>query len=305
MRPGFLALLLSALLLCPWPAAGAPTVLVTIKPIHSLVAAVMEGAGTPQLLIGGANSEHSYALKPSDAAKLARAQVVFWVGPELETFLSGPLRNLAPHARVVALGHVAGMHLLAARPGGLWHGPPQRANGGDINPHVWLDPANAIAMVRAITVTLAGADPAEAARYRANETKLIATLTALDGRIAARLSPLRHRPYLVFHDAYPYFEAHYGLKAIGAVAVEPDRPVSPRRVATLRAAIEDGRALCIFREPQFPPALVRTLAEGTHVRIGVLDPLGADLPAGPRLYPMLLQRLADGLAACLSGPHSG
>lgn len=280
----------------------APAVLATIKPVHSLVAAVMEGVGTPQLLIGSAVSEHGYVLKPSDARKIVRAKVVFWVGPDLETYLIAPLASLAADASIVALENANGVHRLAARPGGLWNGPATGSPGGRINPHIWLDPRNAIAMTHAIAAALSAADPQHAKRYAANATAEAARLETLDRALAAELSPVRARPYLVFHDAYPYFETRYGLDAIGAVTVEPDRPAGPFRVAQLRDTLKAGKAICIFREPQFSPALIETLAEGTPARIGVLDPLGADLAPGPGLYPALMHWMGDAVVQCLA-PH--
>lgn len=299
MRRQALLLLLFAFL--PGPVrAAAPDVLATIKPVHALVAAVMDGVGTPALLIGGADSAHSYVMKPSDAGKLAAAKVVFWIGPDLETFLISPLANLAAGAHVVALEHVPGLDLLAARRGGLWTEAPRHVTGGNINPHIWLDPDNAIAMTRAIARTLSQVDPEHASAYRRNAAKEEARIAALDREIAKRLAPVRNRPYIVFHDAYAYFDAHYHLAAIGAVTVEPGRPVGPRRIATLRDAIKHGRAVCIFREPEFSPAVIRTLAAGTAVRIGVLDPLGAALAPGPQLYRELLTRLTGALTRCLA-----
>jgi zinc transport system substrate-binding protein len=302
MRHRFLTLFVFALLAGPARAA-APDVLVTIKPVHSLVAAVMEGVGTPHLLIRAAASQHTYVLKPSDARKISRAGIVFWIGPDLETFLTTPLANLASGAEIVALEHAHGVHLLAARPGGLSHAPPTAAKAGNINPHIWLDPDNAIAMTRAIAAVLAKADPGHAARYRANAAAEVARLSALDKQLARELKPIRHRPYIVYHDAYPYLEARYGLNAIGAVTVEPDRPVGPRRIVRLRAAIKAGKAVCLFREPQFPPALIETLARDTDVRVGVLDPLGADLKPGPDLYPEMMHGLAQALTGCLAPRH--
>ncbi|MDE3115535.1 MAG: zinc ABC transporter substrate-binding protein [Pseudomonadota bacterium] len=298
MRTRPLLLLLLVLLILPAATQAAPAVLATIKPVHSLVAGVMEGVGQPALLIGGGLSEHSYALKPSDAAKIAGAEVVFWIGPDLETTLIGPLANLAGDARVVALEEAPGLRRLMARPAGLWEGKPPAS--GPINPHIWLDPQNAIAMTRAIAAALSAADPADAARYGANARRQIARLTALDRQLARRLAPVRTRPFVVFHDAYPYFDTRYGLDAIGAVTVEPDRPVGPRRVAQLHDALKSGKAICIFREPQFAPALITALADGTRARVGVLDPLGADLPPGPGLYPALMEQMARALVQCLA-----
>ena len=191
------------------------------------------------------------------------------------------------------------MRRLSARPAGLWSVPPRLTTNGNINPHVWLDPGNAMAMVRAIAAALARADPGHSARYRSNASAEIARLATLDKRLKKILAPVKLRPFIVYHDAYSYFTAHYGLKAIGSVTVEPGRPVGPRRVARIRATLKSGEAVCIFREPQFPPALIATLVRGTHARIGVLDPLGADLAPGPGLYRELMTQMGDALADCL------
>jgi len=293
-----LALFLWALLLSAAPAFAAPSVLATIKPVHALVAGVMGGVGSPDLLIGGALSEHSYALKPSDARKIERAAAIFEIGPDLETYLIDPLATLGGHGVVVALERAPGVHLLAARRGGIW-GEADSDDHGPTDPHLWLDPMNAVAMTRAIARTLCQIDPAHAPAYRANAARQIAMLSALDAELSARLAPLHGRPYLVFHDAYHYFETRYGLTPAGAVTAAPDRPVGPRRVEALRDAVEQGQVACLFREPQFPPKLIETLDEGTKVRVGVLDPLGADLAPGPALYPALLRSLARSLVLCL------
>jgi len=285
------------LLLTFSPASAAPHVLATIKPIHSLVASVMQGVGWPELLVEGAASEHGYSLKPSDARKIADADVIFWVGPNLETFLTEPLHSLGSRAKLVTLENEDTVRRLPARNGGLWG---YDEDDGPTDPHIWLDAHNAVAMVRVIAAELAHDDPANAKRYYANAAATIGTLVKLDRTIAARLEPIRPLPYIVFHDGYHYFEARYGLASIGSVTVAPDRPIGPRRIAVLRDAIKRGKAICVFREPQFPPDLVTTLTEGTDARVGVLDPLGADLNPGPQLYGALLNNLATSLIHCLA-----
>lgn len=285
-----------ALLMWATPATAAPHVVATIKPVHSLVAAVMQGVGEPDLLIGGALSIHDYALKPSDARKIERAAAIFEIGPDMESYLTAPLAALGAHGETIVLESVPGVHLLAARRGGLWEGAPKE---GPMDPHVWLDPQNAIAMTRAIAATLIRIDPAHADAYRANAARESAALAALDKELTAKLAPLRGRPYIVFHDAYHYFEARYGLTPSGAVTVAPDRPVGPQRVAVLRRAITGGHVICIFREPEFPPKLIETLSEGTRVKTGILDEVGADLAPGPGLYPQLMRMLGQSLTQCL------
>jgi zinc transport system substrate-binding protein len=283
------------------PAYATPNVLVSIKPIHSLVASVMQGAGEPDLLIQGAQSAHSYALKPSDARKIADASLVFVVGLGLENYLDAPLKNLA-HGKVIRLADAPGVKVLPARRGGLWQDGDahEHHQSGSGDPHMWLDPKNAIAATYAIAAALAQTDPAHSGLYRANAARTADALTRLDQEIQRTVIPARGKPYIVFHDAYQYFEARYGLSPAGAVAADPDRPVGPRRIVELRRTIAARPAVCLFREPQFPPKLIDTLVENGLPRVGVLDPLGADLKPGPALYPALMRSLAGSLVACLN-----
>lgn len=165
--------------------------------------------------------------------------------------------------------------------------------------HVWLDPVNAKAMVAAIAATLQHADPDNAATYAANAEAMAARLDALDGHMAAILEPVRERAFVLFHDAFQYMEARYGLNAVGSITISPERRPGAERLTELRRTIRDSDAVCIFAEPQFEPALVRVVVEGTQVRTGELDPLGAAQPEGPDLYFSLMEGNADSLRDCL------
>lgn len=297
-----------------------PNVVASIQPVHSLVAAVMAGVGEPTLLIGGGASPHTASLRPSQAAALQRADVVFWIGESLETFLARPLAALPGHARVVALADAPGVTLLPARRGGIWVAPDHahagdsddghgHADGGDdagtrvdrsaTDMHIWLDPINAKAMAEAIVAALAQADPDHAGRYRTNGAALREKIDDLDRALRAELSAAAGRPYIVFHDAYHYFEARYGLTPAGSMTVHPDRSPGAATLSAVRARIADAGAACVFREPQFEPALVRTVTQGTGARLAVLDPLGTDIAPGPEAYFTLMHRLAAALRDCL------
>lgn len=291
--------------------AEAPKVLASIQPIHSLVASVMQGVGEPGLVVTGAQSEHTYALKPSDARALAAARVVVLVDENYETFLAKPLKGRKKSLDVIALADLPGATTLPARKGGVWedehddhdehgHGGHEGHHHGAIDGHVWLDPANARLLVTAVADRLGEIDPEHAARYAANAAATVARLEALDRQLKARLSPLAGKPFVVFHDAYQYIEKRYGLAAAGSVTVDPDRPPSARRLAALRDKLKAAGAACVFREPQFPAPVVKTLADAAGAREGVLDPQGADIPPGPDQYFTLMSRLADGLESCLS-----
>jgi zinc transport system substrate-binding protein len=286
-----------ALLLFAAQAHADVKVVASIKPIHSLVAAVMRGVGEPQLLLKAAASPHTYTLKPSDAEVLSKAELIFWVGPELETFLAKPIETLASQEKSVALIDAPAITKSLPRSGSGF------ADDGDhdtVDPHIWLSPENAKAMVAAIADRLSSIDPANAALYRANAETENERIAELQTRLQAKLAPVNSKGFIVFHDAYQYFEISYGLHATGAIAIHPENPPSAAALMTLRETIGSSAATCVFSEPQFDPKLVEVLTEGTTAKTGVLDPIGANETPGPNLYFNVMEALATSLAACLS-----
>lgn len=275
-----------------------PTVIVSIKPVHSLVAGVMAGVAEPELLLDGAASEHSMALRPSQASALAKADLIFWIGPQLETFLIRPLANIAPEVVAVPLSQSSGVRLLPVRSAGelTLHLAPETNPAMDM--HIWLDPENAVAMVDEISARLQAQDAANAAIYARNAQALRVRLQASGQQIAARLHTAPPAPYMVFHDAYQYFEARFGLSPVAAISTDPERPPGAERIRALRALIPDAGVVCVFAEPQFEPRAIRTVIENSPARAAVLDPLGAALEAGPELYFQLLDQMAGGLTQC-------
>ena len=284
--------------------ADPPRVVASIVPVHAIVAAVMAGVAVPALVVKGGGSPHAYALRPSDARALARANLVFWIGEGLETFLAKPLAALAGTARVVTLTDAEGIRHLPVRAGGAWEQRTEDDAGGEpghaTDPHVWLDPANAVAIARAAAAALAGADPDNRAIYAANAERFAARADALDAEIEAFLAPVRTTPYAVFHDAFQHFERRYRLNAVGAVTAGPQQQPSAKRIQWIGERIETLGARCLFREPQFAPALAETIARDVNARTGVLDPLGAALEPGPDAYFALMRGLARALRDCLT-----
>jgi len=305
------SLLLSGLLVgTTATAADAPKVVVSIKPVHSLVAAVMQGVGTPDLIVDGAASPHTYALKPSNARSLQQAQVVFWVGPGMEAFLQKPLASLGSNATVVELDQAPGITKLKFREGGAFEshddgdepaaGEDHAHDHEEFDTHLWLDPHNAKAMVAEITTSLVAANPANALIYEANQKALNDKLDALDTEIASTLAPVKNKPFIVFHDAYQYFEHRYGVRVSGSITVSPETIPGAQRVSEIHSKVADLGATCVFAEPQFEPKLVNVVLEGTSAKSGVLDPEAATLPQGPDLYFTLMRGIASSLKTCLS-----
>ena len=301
------AALFGAALMAAAPALAAepPEVVASIKPIHSLVAAIMDGVGKPELIVEGAASPHTYALKPSNARALQGAKVIFWVGPGLEAFLEKPLAALGPEATQVELDRSPGLVKLPYRAGGAFEADddgdaPAPGASSQIDMHLWLDPENAKAMAATITATLVAADPANALAYEANQKALDARLDALDQAIAATVAPVRDKPFIVFHDAYQYFEHRYRVHVAGSITVSPETAPGAARVAEIHDKVAKLGATCVFAEPQFEPRLVDVVIEGTRAKAGVLDPEAGTLPEGPDLYFTLMQGIADSMKDCLT-----
>jgi zinc transport system substrate-binding protein len=294
-------------------------VVVTIPPIHSLAASVMEGVGEPRLLVQAASSEHTYSLRPSDARALGEATIVVRVSEALETFMNKPIESLASKANVVTLADLPGMMLLPPREGGAFeahHHEETAAHGeheheehagarhedgdGEYDPHLWLDTGNAALIGDQLAEAFAKAQPENAAAFRANAARLREKLTALDAELRATISSTGDARFIVFHDAYQYFEKRYDIMASGSITVSPERQPGAARLQAIRAKIADARSACLFSEPQFEPKLVSRLVEGTKAKTGTLDGLGAGLQAGPELYFVMMRNLAANLKQCLA-----
>lgn len=285
--------------------AAEPKVATTIVPLHSLVASVMKGVGNPKLLIRGGTSPHGFSMRPSDAAVIENADVVFWFGETLEPGLARAMKAL-PRGEVVALSSHSGLNLLPAREGGLWEAEDEdngehdhdHSHGGN-DPHVWLDPKNGAVLARQIEKTLSRVYPSHASHFKDNASDLIDRLEKLERDLEQRVAPISGAPYLVFHDAYQYFEKRFNLSPAGSITVNPERAPGAKRLAELRKRLLADGVLCVFQEPQFEPRAVKTIVTGTPTKVGVLDPLGANLTPGPDAYFTLMGRLADGLTGCL------
>jgi len=375
-----------ALCLLAAPAvAEMPVVVADIAPVHGLVSMVMEGVGTPTLIVDQNASPHSQNLKPSAARALAEADAVIWIGPELTPWLGARIEALGSNAAAVALLEIPGTirhefrqdaafdlkHASAeaeghgehahdehdhgehghgddehAEHGHAEHGHDEHGHGDHghdehdqrthddhahddhghdehghddhghddhghdhgkdhghshdgTNPHAWLDPRNATTWLEAIAARLSEIDPANAAIYAANAEAAAADIARAEAEAAERLAPLADRGFIVFHDSMQYFERRFGLRALGAVSAGDAESPSAARMSELRAHLAEQGPICAFAEPQFDPRLLDAVTEGSPVRAGMVDPIGADIPLGTEFYPALIGALASGFADCL------
>lgn len=314
-----LAVAAGTMLLSPVAALAAPDVVVSIKPIHSLVASIMEGVAEPVLILKGAGSPHTYQMKPSDAQALQGAALVFWVGPEFERFMEKPVEALGDKAKLVELGKAAGVTLLEPREGGTFephadeeqhaegeghehegHSHEGHSHGEEHDLHIWLSTGNAKAMAGEIASALAAADPANASAYHQNLAKLDTKLDALTAEIRTTVAPVKDKPFIVFHDAYQYFEKEFGVNVAGSITVSPETLPGAARISEIHEKLKTLGASCVFAEPQFEPKLINVVLEGTQSKSGTLDPEAATLTEGPDLYFELMRGIAGSLKDCLS-----
>jgi zinc transport system substrate-binding protein len=288
------------------PACAQPNVAVDIGPIHALVAQVMEGVGTPSLLIGDGADPHHFQLRPSQRRALDQAEVLFWTGEALTPWLA----EVDTGAISVELGEAPGITPRPPMFGGhaeadvADHADDQHGvhdDHGGTDPHVWLDPENGKAMVAQIARTLAAVDPANAARYADNAARATAGLDALEAEIAAKLEPWHDARLVVFHDAFAHFAGRFGVTIVGSVALGDAADPGAATIRRLTAMAQGGGVDCAFAEPQHNDGAIRALAADTGIRFGTLDPEGTSLPPGPGLYAATLRSIADAIDTCLAG----
>lgn len=303
------------------PASAAPKVVATIKPIHSLAAAVMAGVGAPVLLVEGQASVHGFALKPSGARAIAEADILIRVSEAMEPFTTKAARSMPAGATLLTLQDAPGMTLLERRLGATFerhaHGHAREHDQAGQqghedhdhdertawDGHLWLDPVNARVITDAMVAALSARDPANAAAYKANGEALKVRIATLSDELLAELQPFSGAPFIAFHDAAQYFEHHFGPEAAGSVSVSPEVPPSAKRLSEIRARIRGLGVKCVLADPQTPPALVATVIEGTGARGAVLDAEGALIePPGPDLWLTLMRKAAATMKACLGRP---
>jgi zinc transport system substrate-binding protein len=304
------------------PLAYAETkVIASIKPLHSLVSFVMDGVGTPDILVDGSSSPHTFQLKPSHATMLQEADIVFWIGEDLESFLETPLESISKNSKHITLMESDEIELLKFREKNIFddhdehdehadeHGDEHDEHGdehdghddhehahGEHDIHFWLDPEIAKTIVKIITRELSEIDPANAPSYESNSIKALNEIDQLISKTKGKINS--DAKYVVFHDAYQYFEKRFGIEVVGALTVNPEVLPGAKQLSEIREVIEHENVNCLFSEPQFNPGIAEMIAKDTGVRAAILDPLGAELEPGKDLYFDLIGDMASSFESC-------
>ena len=314
-------------------------VVTTIKPLHSLISRIMETRGEPQLIIEGTNNPHTFVFKPSHAKMIEEADIIFWIGEDLEAFMEKPLDSLAEKAQVISFMELSSIEKLKFREKNIFddhdghedeheghededdhghkdddhdddhdghedeheghdddHNDAHAHAHGEFDAHIWLDPVNAKKMVLEIAHELSDLDPNNKVKYENNAN---ATIKSLDELVDSNKKILsKDISYVVFHDAYQYFEKRFGVIPAGALTLNPDVLPGAKQIADIQDVINDKGIKCIFSEPQYNPKIIETIGNDMKISTGVMDPLGAYIDAGPSMYSDLINGIANSIKDC-------
>ncbi len=305
-------------------------VVTTIKPLHSLISNVMDGVGDPALIIEGSNSPHSFVLKPSHAKLIEQADIIFWIGEDIETFMEKPLDSIAKNAKKISFMELDSISKLKFREENIFEHEDHDDHGhdedkdhdehkhdedkdhdehkhddhhgheghhhGEFDAHIWLDPANAKEMLHEIAHELSDLDPDNASKYNKNADEAILAIDKLINDINAIIK--KDAKFIVFHDAYQYFEKRFGISTAGALTLNTDVLPGAKQISEIQEVIEEKGIKCIFSEPQFNPKIIETIAEDTGIKTGVLDPLGSTYDANKEQYFKLIKDLGNKFQNC-------
>ena len=301
-------------------------VITTIQPINALVNAVIGNTGGSTLLIPSEVSPHEFKLKPSDVKTLQDGNIIFYISNHLESSITKVFKNLPKNIKIVNLMEETGINHLAIRDNEAWErhdhhddhdkhakkdddhdDHDKHAKKDDDHDdhekeddvHIWLDPDNAIKIIQKVNKELSLLFPENSQIYNKNATNIINKITELKSELKEELLSIKDKPYIVFHDAYQYFEKVFGLNAVGSIALEDDVATSPKQISYIRNKIIKSNVSCVFQEPQFDSKLVKTVVEGTDAKIGTLDPLGVDIANKKDFYLQLLRNMSKSLKECL------
>ena len=305
-------------------------VISTIQPINSLVSAVIGNTGKTISIIPAEQSPHDFKLKPSDVKVLQNGNIIFYVSNHLESSVTKVFKNLPKNIKLINLMEESGINHLAIRDNAAWERHDHHGDDHDDHDkhgkkhddhddhdkhgkkhddhddhekeddvHIWLSPDNAIKIVQKVNKVLSLYFPENSKIYNDNTTKFIDKIRNLKMELVKELSPIKNKPYIVFHDAYQYFEKTFELNAVGSVALEGDIASSPKQISLIKDKIVKSKALCVFQEPQFDSKLVKIVVEGTDAKIGTLDPLGVNISENKDFYLQLITNMAKSLKECL------
>ncbi|MGF1690479.1 zinc ABC transporter substrate-binding protein ZnuA [Photobacterium kagoshimensis] len=271
-------------------------VVTSVKPLQLIVQELTQGVTTPEVLLPAGASPHDYALKPSDVKKIHDADLVIWVGPELETFMARMLSNDVTNIALTKQSTIDFLYYDHDAEGD--HSGHDHSHEG-VDPHFWMGPTQSLQAAAVITDTLIAFDPLHKNEYKVNLAQFEKSVNIATDELKKQLQPVAQHGYFVFHDGYGYFEKYFKLNNLGHFTVKPDRRPGAKTLISIRRALQEKQAYCVFSEPQFSPAVVSSVVNGTDVSIGTLDPMATNVAYEQGGYIAFLQELGQSFTKCL------
>ncbi|PRM47142.1 zinc ABC transporter substrate-binding protein ZnuA [Haemophilus influenzae] len=306
-------------------------VLTSVKPLGFIVSSIAEGVTGTQVLVPAGASPHDYNLKLSDIQKVKSADLVVWVGEDVDSFLDKPISQIE-RKKVITIADLADVKplLIQAHHEHFHedgdhdhdhknehkhdhkhehdhdhkhdheHHDHDHHEGLTTNWHVWYSPAISKIVAQKVADKLTAQFPNKKALIAQNLSDFNRTLAEQSEKITAQLANVKDKGFYVFHDAYGYFNDAYGLKQTGYFTINPLVAPGAKTLAHIKEEIDEHKVNCLFAEPQFTPKVIESLAQNTKVNVGQLDPIGDKVTLGKNSYATFLQSTADSYMKCLA-----
>lgn len=282
-------------------------IITSVKPIGFISAAISDNVTETEILLPDGASSHSYSLKPADLVNLKSAELVVWIGQDMEVFLANMLKRVDPNKQIELTQLDPIIHLLQQGHAHeheeneeLAHNHHDHHDSGKFNEHIWLSPQIAKEIAIVIHSRLIKRYPEKKIQLDQNLRNFVKNLSETEQIIAKELKSVQNSGYFVFHDAYGYFEEQFQLNHLGSFTINPSVQPGLKRIYEIQKELKAKQAICVFTEPQFSPSIVAKLVDNTNVKVGTLDPLGMDIPLSKNSYNQFLYSLAQQFLACLA-----
>lgn len=294
-----LLILLPLIILIPIKTfANNQEIVVTIKPIYSLLIGVSGARSKVGLLLKDNSSPHDYNLKPSQIKMLQDAKIIFYVDDNYETFLQKPLSELPSSIKKVNIIKDAKINTIPLKSVEIVKND-EKTSTLDYDVHFWLDPKNAIKIVKFFAKKLAEINPELREVYEKNAENMAGNLQQLDDELRSLFADVQQQPFLTYHDGYRYLSKAYNLKNLGSITQNHDGQLTPSEIANAKETIKKNKVKCLFDETQFNNKIVKQIVDETDIDSEELDPIAANLQNNHNQYFKMIRLLAYKMKNCL------
>ena len=265
--------------------SGKIKVTATIRPLHSIAAAIMEGVGAPKLLLAKSHTAHHANLRPSQAKILSQSDLILWIGPQMENFLTSSINILGKNSTIVNMMQQEEIVLL-------------KLPNGTIDGHIWLSLSNTASIARIIKQALSAKDPLNAGKYASNLVLFEGKLKKLTDELDRFIDFSRRKNFLIFHDALGYLEEQFNFNTRSILQGNEELNLSAKQISAAGKLATSGKYQCLIIEPNSRATAITQIARQAGMAIGVADPIGINIKPGPNLYSMMMLNLVQAIINC-------